>query len=71
MEFTHAQTPPELIFPPQAPFSWTLRWARTHRSERQATDRRMFRIVGSTRNAEELSAAVAFARAHDARLELD
>jgi len=71
MDPTHAETDAELVFPPQASFSWTLRWARAHRSARQVTRPHTFRIIGSPRSAEELSAALAFAREHDARLELD
>lgn len=71
MNATHAQTPAELVFPPQVPFSWTRRWARAHRSEAARTERRAIRIAGSTPSSEDVSAAIAFARAHDARLELD
>jgi hypothetical protein len=70
MDLADAQTPAELIFPPQAPFSWTLRWARAHGSGRQVMQPHTFRIIGSPRSAEELSAALAFAREHDARIEL-
>jgi hypothetical protein len=33
MEATHTDTPAELVFPPQVPFSWTLRSARARRLE--------------------------------------
>lgn len=71
MEATYPQTPAELVFPPQVPFSWTLRWARARRSEGVRTQERSYRIAGSARSPEELSAAIAFARENGARLELD
>ena len=33
MAATYSQTPAELVFPPQVPFSWTLRSARARRLE--------------------------------------
>lgn len=70
MEATHAETPPELIFSPQMPFSWTRRWARAQRCRGARTEQRSYRIAGSAQSAEELSAAVEFARRHGALLEL-
>lgn len=71
MKATYSLQPSELIFPSQAPFSWTLRWARKHRAETPKVAARTYRIEGSARSADELSAAIAFAEKHDARLELD
>jgi len=68
MEATYSQ-PAEPIFPPQAPFSWTLRSARAHRSERTKSVVRKYRIAGSAANDEELAAAVAFCERHGATLE--
>lgn len=70
MEATYTQTPPELVFPPQAAFSWTRRWARAQQSRGARTERHAYRIAGAARSAEELSAAVEFARKHGATLEL-
>jgi len=71
MEATHAQTSPGLVFAPQVPFSWTRRWALAHKSQRAGTEQRTYRIAGSAKSLDELTAAIAFAREHDARLELD
>jgi hypothetical protein len=71
MDVTWSQTPAELHFPPQAAFSWTLRWARTHRADDTETRPRSYRIVGSARSHEELAQAADFARVHDARLDVD
>ena len=71
MDLTHAQVPAELVFPPQAAFSWTLRWARAHRSGSAGPKLRRYRIAGSARSGEQLAAAIAFARENGARLELD
>jgi hypothetical protein len=68
MEATSPQ-PSDLIFPPQAVFSWTLRWARAHRSERTKSVVRKYRIAGSAANDAELAAAVAFCERHGATLE--
>lgn len=64
-----ADTPFELVFEAQVPFSWTRRWALTHRADAKPP-RPSFRIEGLARSETELSAAMAFARAHEARLEL-
>ena len=69
MAATYAQTPPELVFPPQAAFSWTLRWARAHEPDGARTGRGTHRSAGSTPGTP--LAVIAFAREHDARLELD
>lgn len=71
MEATHAQTPSGLVFSPQVPFSWTRRWALANRSKRVGTEQRTYRIAGSAKSLEELTAAIAFARKHDASLEVD
>ena len=70
MDATYALAPAELVFPPQASFSWTLRWAQKRLVEPKM-EPRTIRIAGSAWSSEELSAAIAFARAHDAKLELD
>jgi hypothetical protein len=69
METTYSPPQAELTFPPQAPFSWTLRWAKAHRSERTKAAVRKYRIAGSAANDEELAAAVAFCELHGATLE--
>ncbi len=71
MNATHAPTPTDLAFPPQIPFSWTLRWARAHRNDRVAVASHTYRIAGSAASDAELAAAVAFCRTHAATLELD
>jgi hypothetical protein len=68
VDATYARTTPELVFPPQVPFSWTLRWA--HGSEPVRAERHAYRIAGSAESAVELAAVVAFAREHHAKLEL-
>jgi hypothetical protein len=71
MEATYSPEPSELIFPPQVPFSWTLRWARKHRAEKTKVAARTYRIEGSAASDEELAAAVAFCKQHGASLERD
>ena len=71
MDTSYAQTPSELVFPTQAPFSWTLRWARARRLKGTTATGRLYRITGSATSAEELSKAIIFCREHAARLELD
>jgi hypothetical protein len=73
MGSTYAETPPELIFPPQVPFSWTLRgaWARRMQAERTAPPVVSYRIAGAAADAGALAAAVAFCKDQDAVLELD
>jgi len=67
----YPDTPPELIFPPQYPFSWTLRGARSQRLRAKTPPAiTRYRIVGSARDADEIAAVVAFCKAHDAKLEL-
>jgi hypothetical protein len=70
MDATCAPQPSDLIFPPQAPFSWTLRWARAYRSERTKSVVRKYRIAGSAANDEELAAVVAFCERYGATLDL-
>ena len=66
-----AQTPPDLIFPSQYPFSWTLRGARARRLRANTTPTIIrYRIVGSAHRREEIAAAVAYCEAHHAKLEL-
>jgi hypothetical protein len=67
----YRDTPPELIFPPQYPFSWTLRGARARRLRAQAAPTiSHYGIAGSARDANEVAAVVAFCEAHNAKLEL-
>jgi hypothetical protein len=70
MNATHPETPTDLVFSPQTPFSWTRRWALAHR--KGTTDvRRAYRIAGSARTDRELAAAAAYCRAHRATLVLE
>jgi hypothetical protein len=66
-----ADPPPDLVFPPQYPFSWTRRGAR---AQRRRADRApaitRYRIAGSARGPDEIAAVVAFCESHDAQLEL-
>ena len=64
-------TPTELVFPPQYPFSWTLRGARAQRlrAERAPAVTR-YSIVGSARDANEIAAVIAFCEKRNAKLEL-
>jgi hypothetical protein len=71
MEASHSPQPSDLVFPPQAAFSWTLRWARAHRSERARPATRTYRIAGSAASDEELAAAVAFCNRYGASLKRD
>lgn len=71
MNATHSETPADLVFSPQTPFSWTRRWALAHRTDRTAVIRRAYRIAGSAPTDAELAAAVAFCRTHGATLALD
>ena len=67
----YLDTPPELIFPPQYPFSWTLRGARAQRLRTKTPPAiARYRIAGSARDEDEVAAVVAFCKAHDAKLEL-
>jgi len=67
----YLDTPPELIFPPQYPFSWTLRGARAERLRPKTPPAiARYRIAGSARDEDEVAAVVAFCQAHDAKLEL-
>lgn len=72
MEATRSLTPPELVFAPQVPFSWTLRGARSRRlrAEHDALPA-SYRIAGSARDARGLAAAIEFCDKHGARLVLD
>jgi hypothetical protein len=71
MDNAHLETPPELVFPPQVPFSWTLRGARAARLGRNhAAGAVRYRIAGVAA-ADELATLAAFCREHGATLELD
>jgi hypothetical protein len=61
---------PELDFPPQYPFSWTLRGARDQRLRTKRAPTTRYSIAGSARSGNEIAAAVAFCAAHNAKLEL-
>jgi hypothetical protein len=71
MNATQTETPADLVFSPQTPFSWTRRWALAHRKDRAAVIRRAYRIVGSAPTDTELTAVFAFCKAHGATLVLD
>jgi hypothetical protein len=69
-EAPYRDTPPELIFPPQYPFSWTLRGARHQRLRaKTAPAITHYRIAGSAHDANEVAAVIAFCEQHDAKLE--
>src|SRR5262245_11706941 len=71
LDTVHSETPPELVFPPQVPFSWTLRGARAARLRgNQAAGGVRYRIAGVAA-ADKLAALAAFCREHGATLELD
>jgi hypothetical protein len=71
MDNAHSETPPELVFPPQVAFSWTLRGARAARvAGNQAAGGVRYRIAGVAA-ADELATLAAFCREHGAKLELD
>jgi hypothetical protein len=72
MQAPRHETPPELIFPPQVPFSWTRRSAFVDRLkvEREAPQPISYRIAGSAQDARRLAAALAFCNEHGATLEL-
>jgi hypothetical protein len=60
-EAPHRDTPPELIFPPQYPFSWTLRGVRHQRLRaKTAPAITHYRIAGCAYDANEVAAVVAF-----------
>jgi hypothetical protein len=71
MGASYAATPAELVFPPQAAFSWTLRSARARRTKASEPARRSihYRIAGSAADWGELAAAIAYCRHHRATLD--
>jgi hypothetical protein len=70
-EAAYPDTPPELIFPPQYPFSWTLRGARAQRLRAKKTPAgTRYRATGWARDEAELAAVLAFCEEHGARFEL-
>jgi hypothetical protein len=71
MRNTNSETPPELVFPPQVPFSWTLRGARARRLNEGRNGGVRYRIAGVAAGDDELAALAAFCEEHGARLELD
>jgi hypothetical protein len=71
MDNLHSDIPSELVFPPQVPFSWTLRGARAARLATHKGRRRLsFRIAGVA-DADKVDALAAFCKQHGARLELN
>ena len=71
MDNGHSDTPPELVFPPQVPFSWTLRGARAARLGAGRARRRISYRIAGVADVNELDALAAFCEQHGARLELD
>jgi len=69
MEATYTPKPPDLIFLSQAPFSWTLRWAKKRREAQMKSVARTYKIEGSAANDEGLAAVIAFCELHGASLE--
>ena len=71
MDNAQSHTPPELVFPPQVPFSWTLRGAHAARLRAGRASRRIgYRIAGVT-DVKDLDALATFCEQRGARLELD
>jgi len=73
IDATHAETPFDLVHPPQVPFSCTLRWARARRqvAGQSPSTATSYCVTGEARDADELSTVIAFCKEHHARLELD
>jgi hypothetical protein len=71
MDNAYSETPPELVFPPQVPFSWTLRGARAARLGAGRPRRRVGYRIAGVADVNELDALAAFCEQHGARLELD
>jgi hypothetical protein len=71
MENAHSDTPPELVFPPQMLFSWTLRGARAARLTANKERRRIGYRIAGVAEADELDALATFCEQHGATLELD
>jgi hypothetical protein len=71
MDNTHSETPPELVFPPQVPFSWTLRGARAARLGASKARRSISYRIAGVADVDKLDALKAFCEQHGARLELD
>ena len=71
MDNAHSDTPPELVFRPQVPFSWTLRGARAARLGASRSRRSVSYRIAGVADVDELDALNAFCEKHDARLELD
>jgi hypothetical protein len=72
MEATRSLIQPGPVFPPQVPFSWTLRGARAERLSAERDARPVsYRIVGSARDASGLAAAIMYCAKHGATLEAD
>ena len=72
MEATRSETPPELVFPPQVPFSWTLRGARARRLKAEVAKAQAvpYHIAGTAGNAMALAAAISFCDTYNATLKL-
>jgi hypothetical protein len=71
MDNAHSDTPPELVFPPQVPFSWTLRGARAARLSAGKPRRSISYRIAGVADMNELNALVVFCEQHAATLELD
>jgi len=71
MDNAHSDTPPELVFPPQVPFSWTLRGARAARLSAGRARRVISYRIAGVADVAELDALNAFCAKHGAKLELD
>ena len=71
MHDADSETPAELIFPLQVPFSWTLRGARAQKMNESRFRRSVrYRIAGVAK-ADELASLAAFCQEHGAKLEFD
>jgi hypothetical protein len=60
METKSAHTPPELVFPPQVPFAWTLRGARADRLRAESAEStNSNRIANFARKVKEFGRGIA------------
>ena len=71
MRSADSETPAELIFPPQVPFSWTLRGARARRMNESRVGRSVRYRIAGVAQADELATLAAFCQRHGATLELE
>ena len=71
MDAMEQATSPQLVFPPQVAFSWTLRSARAQRSRSKTRPPGIpYRILGTAADDRELAAVRAFCEEHRLNLEL-